>query len=113
MPRHANGTTFCLEDIVVSSSPPAIPDEWPPKTCQMPDLSGLDTKLSVTMMLNRFFSKAGPSDVREFGYAMNFVRITDKVVRFYEATRFHLTEFVNSANNVFSSIFVATDFAES
>lgn len=44
---------------------------------------------------------------------MNFVRITDKVVRFYEATRFHLTEFVNSANNVFSSIFVATDFAES
>jgi len=70
---------------------------WPPERCDMPDLSRLDGKHSLTLMLNRMFRRGGPAEPRAFALVMNFVRITDKLVGDYERCRLAFQEFIDTA----------------
>lgn len=88
-------------------------DQWPPKTCEMPDLSGLNSKASLTLILNRMFAGGGPKDAKSYALVMNFVRVVDKLVVEYEGARTSLINFVNTPNNVVSPLLVATGECES
>ena len=74
----------------------------------MPDLSGLNSKTSLTLLLNRTFAGGGPKDSRSYALVMNFIRVVDVLVTEYESARESLTEFVNTPNNVISPLLVAT-----
>jgi hypothetical protein len=87
--------------------------QWPPTTCEMPDLSNLSANASLTFVLNRVFAGGGPKDPKSYALVMNFIRIVDHLVAEYEQTWAALTEFVNTPNNVISPIFYATNYCES
>jgi len=87
--------------------------QWPPKTCEMPDLSGLKSKAVLTLILNRMFAGGGPKNSKSYALVMNFVRIVDKLITEYDETRASFTEFVNTPNNVILPLFVATGECES
>ena len=59
---------------------PSDQSRWPGPTFDMPDLAGLDLKLTVTQMLNRAFCDGGPKDLITYMLTMNFVRLTVKAV---------------------------------
>jgi hypothetical protein len=60
--------------------------QWPPTTCEMPDLSNLSANASLTFVLNRVFAGGGPKDPKSYALVMNFIRIVDHFVAEYEQT---------------------------
>ena len=94
----------------MSSAPTS---QWPPKTCEMPDLSDLNSKASLMLILNRMFAGGGPKDSKSYALVMNFIRIVDKLVVEYESARASLSEYINTPNNVISPLLVATGECES
>ena len=87
-------------------------ESWVPDDCHMPDLSYLNSKVILTLMLNRAFVGGGPSDPKSNALVTNFVRISDKVVSEYESTRLELRKFVETPNNVLSTLLIATGHCE-
>jgi hypothetical protein len=79
----------------------------------MPDLSELNSKLSLQFALNRVFGGGGPSDPRSYALAVNFVRIVDIALLSYEQIRLELTTFVNGPGNLISPLLIATGKCES
>jgi hypothetical protein len=79
----------------------------------MPDLSGLNAKASLTLLLNRMFAGGGPKALKSYAFVMNFIRLADKLIIEYERTRTALNEYVNTPNNVISPIIYATNNCES
>lgn len=90
-----------------------VAGRWPPKTCEMPDLSRLNAKASLTLVLNRMFAGGGPEDPKSYALVMNFIRVVDKLVMDYERTRVALKEYVSTPNNVISPLIYATNNCES
>ena len=84
------------------------PGQWPPKTCEMPDLPRLNSKTSLTLLLNRVFAGGGPKDPKSYALVMNFIRVVDVLVTEYESARESLAKFVNTPNDVISPLLVAT-----
>ena len=82
--------------------------QWPPKTCEMPDLSSLNSKTSLTLLLNRVFAGGGPKDPKSYALVMNFIRVVDVLVTEYESARESLAKFVNTPNDVISPLLVVT-----
>jgi hypothetical protein len=72
---------------------------WPPKRCDMPDLSNLSGKLTVSYFLNRTLGGSGLA-IEGSGQAffLNLVRLVDKTVIEYEYARQYLQRYVNSNN---------------
>lgn len=85
---------------------------WPPKRCEMPDLSGEPDKKILDHLLNVFFRGAGPKDWRAAVFSRNFVRLCDLATREYELARASLVEQVNTPNNVMSPLFRAVGHFE-
>jgi hypothetical protein len=85
----------------------------PPKSCEMPILSDINSQISITLVLNRMFAGGGPKDPKSYALVMNFIRIVDKLVVEYEQTRAALTEFISTPNEVISPIMYATNYCES
>ena len=90
-----------------------VTGQWPPKTCEMPDLSGLNAKVSLTLLLNRTFRGGGPKNPKSYAFVMNFIRIADKLIVDYERTRAALNEYLSTPNNVISPLIYATNNCES
>src|SRR5207248_1011434 len=67
------------------------PPPWPPQENLMPDLSALVNKRILTVVVSRFVG-GGPSTWTTSALMMNFVRLVDKVIRDYQATRGALEE---------------------
>lgn len=82
-------------------------DRWPPKTNEMPDLSRLDTKLSLNVALNATLRAAGPLDRNARALWLNYVRLVDQLIWEYEAARHALQNFVDTPNNTLSPLFRA------
>jgi len=95
----------------VSTAP--VAGQWPPKTCEMPDLAGLNAKASLTLLLNRMSAAGGPKDPKSYAFVMNFIRVVDKLIVEYERTRAALNEYVSTPNNVISPLIYATNNCES
>src|SRR5215208_6871858 len=72
---------------------------WPPRRCEMPDLSNLSGKLTIDYFLNYAFGNtelqmSGPGQAQ----FLNFIRLVDKTLLEYEPARFDLQNYVNSDN---------------
>lgn len=85
---------------------------WPPKRCEMPDLSGEPDKKILGHVLNVFFRGAGPKDWQAPAFSRNFVRLCDLATHEYELARATLVEQVNTPNNVMSPLFRAVEHFE-
>lgn len=85
---------------------------WPPKRCEMPDLSGESDKKILGHMLNVFFRGGGPKDWQAAAFSSNFVRLCDLATREYELAREALIEQVNTPNNMMSPLFRAVGHFE-
>jgi hypothetical protein len=59
---------------------------WPTR-CEMPDPSGLFSKTSIDVALNRMFCGGGPRDGTSHALLMNFNRVVDLLIADYEAAR--------------------------
>jgi hypothetical protein len=72
---------------------------WPPRRCEMPDLSNLSGKLTIDYFLNYAFGNTG-LQMSGPGQAqfLNFIRLVDKTLLEYEPARFDLQNYVNSDN---------------
>ena len=86
---------------------------WPPKSCEMPDLSNLTDKNTLGVLLGLFFRKAGPSDYQAKALWVNYIRLVDQVVREYKAAREALQLYVNTPNNVMLPLFQCIGHFES
>lgn len=85
--------------------------EWPTK-CDAPDLSSLEQKLTINLMLNRAFVGGGPSNGRSFALVVNYVRVVDALVIDYNQFRGSLHEYVTTPNTHISPLFNAISDAE-
>lgn len=73
--------------------------KWPSR-CEMPDLSGLPSKTSLDVALNRMFCGAGPRDRVSYALLMNYNRVVDLLVEDYEAARRSMLEATQSTGDV-------------
>jgi len=80
-------------------------DRWPPKRNAMPDLSALDCKLILGLMLNTVFRRAGPVDRQARALWTNYVRLVDHLVWEYNIARQSLQEYIDTPNNTMSPLF--------
>lgn len=78
---------------------------WPPKKNEIPDLSGLNDKLTLGLILNAFFRSAGPRDPNTRALWMNYIRLVDQMIREYNSAHDSLQEYVDTPNNVMSPLF--------
>ena len=85
---------------------------WPPQTCEMPEIPETYGKTLLTHLLNVTFARGGSSDFAAAAYSSNFIRLSDLAIQEYKLARESLIEYVNSPNNVFSPLFAATDHLE-
>ena len=85
---------------------------WPPKRCEMPDLSGESDKKILGHLLNVIFRGGGPKDWQADAFSHNFVRLCDLATHEYELAREALVEQVNTPNNVMSPLFRAVGHFE-
>lgn len=75
------------------------PGRWPPKRCEMPDLSKLSAKLTVSYFMNQTFGRTGlRMDGAGQAQFMNLVRLVDKTLLEYEQARKYLQRYVDSHN---------------
>ena len=87
--------------------------QWPPRHCGMPDLSGLNSKVILTLMLNSIFRGTKTTDAHESALVSSYVRLTDKSLLAYQSTRSALLEYVNApSNRPLSALFRAIDYME-
>ena len=72
---------------------------WPPRRCEMPDLSNLSGKLTIDYFLNYAFGNTG-LQMSGPGQAqfLNFIRLVDKTLLEYEQARLDLQSYVDSDN---------------
>ena len=72
---------------------------WPPRRCEMPDLSNLSGKLTIDYFLNYAFGNTG-LQMNGPGQAqfLNFIRLVDKTLLEYEQARLDLQSYVDSDN---------------
>ena len=66
---------------------------WPPDKCEMPDLSDLNPKLILNLMVRRIIGKYNLANPKTYSLVMSYIRLTDKLVDDYNRTRSTLTEF--------------------
>jgi hypothetical protein len=72
---------------------------WPPRRCEMPDLSNLSAKLTVNYILNYTFGNAGLQMGGSGQYQfLNLIRLVDKTLLEYEQARDYLQRYVDSHN---------------
>ena len=72
---------------------------WPPKRCDMPNLSGFSSNLTVEYFANRTLRNVGleiPFPGRAF--FLNLTRLADKTLYEYEEARKYLQRYVHSGN---------------
>jgi hypothetical protein len=86
---------------------------WPPRECGMPDLAGLNPKLSVNLALQRLVGKYDLPDPRSYALVMSYIRLVDQLVHAYQCTRSRLIEFLETPPNVISPLIFATNHCES
>lgn len=88
---------------------------WPPRTCEMPDLSSLTLRASLVFVLKRVFAHGGPKNSKSYVMVMNFIRIVDKLIIEYEHTRTALSDFVavRMDEDFLSPFLIATCYCES
>jgi hypothetical protein len=107
-----------LRDRLRADSPYPSTMTWQPTSAwKMPDLSTLPDKQMLNVALDALFGGARkprhPTSAPELGLWMNFVRLTDKAVREYEAARSEAGTYVNRPNNnTMSPMFRAIDHLE-
>jgi len=86
---------------------------WPPKSCEMPDLSKLNDMVMLALMLNRALRGGGPKDHISYALVANFIRFADQTLQEYKAARNALLEYINRPNNnVFGPLFRAIGHCE-
>ena len=85
---------------------------WPPKTCEMPDLSDLNSKNALNFMLNIYFRGAGPKDKHAQMLVKSFARLLDKALYEYESARNSLLEDIKTPNEVMTPYFRTVDHLE-
>ena len=85
---------------------------WPPRTCDMPELPENYGKAFLSHLLNVFFANGGPSDFAAAAYSRNFIRLCDLAIQEYNLARKELIKYVSTSNNVMSPLFVATGHLE-
>lgn len=85
---------------------------WPPKRCEMPDLSSESDKKILVHLLNVVFRGGGPKDWQADAFSHNFVRLCDLATHEYELAREALVEQLNTSNNVMSPLFRAVGHFE-
>jgi hypothetical protein len=74
---------------------------WPPKRCDMPDLSKLSAKLTIDHTLNWTFRGVGlQMDGPGQAQFLNLVRLVDKTLLEYENARQYLQRYLNSHNQI-------------
>jgi hypothetical protein len=85
---------------------------WPPKRCDMPDLSQLSEKIVLNMMLNRAFLGRGPRDLKASALVANFVRLVEKTLIEYKNIHASLLEYVNTPKTHISPYIHAVNHME-
>ena len=88
------------------------PGRWPPRRCEMPDLSGLRKKIVLDLILNWLFRGRRPLGQKPDALVNSFIRLVDKVVLEYEAARLSLLEYVSAPRGVMSPLFNAAGHLE-
>lgn len=78
---------------------------WPPEKNEMPDLSGLNDKLTLGLILNAFFRGAGPRDSNARALWTNYIRLVDQMIREYNSAHDSLQEYIDTPNNVMGPLF--------
>lgn len=78
----------------------------------MPDLSGLNARISLLLVSNWALG-GGARDPKSNAYVMSFVRVVDKLLLDYERARAALTEYVSSPNTLITPLIRATNECES
>ena len=72
---------------------------WPPKRCDMPDLTHLHGKLTIDYFLSQTFGGTGlRMDGPGQAQFLNLVRLVDKTLHEYEQARQYLQRYVDSHN---------------
>src|SRR5256885_15649898 len=71
-----------------------------PESCQMPDLSGLDSRLSRLLITAVLVGDPGITP-KEALYRRNFVRLADKALDEYEAARLAQIKLIKCSGNEF------------
>ncbi|MFA6051438.1 MAG: hypothetical protein WC762_02500 [Methylobacter sp.] len=89
-----------------------IPD-WPPDKCEMPNLSELNSKLILNLMVRRIIGKYNLTDPKTYLLVVSYIRLVDKLVDDYQRTRNTQIEFVTTPGNVVSPLIFATNHCES
>jgi hypothetical protein len=85
---------------------------WPPKRCEMPDLSNLSALLTVSYMLNRTLGNTGLQMSGSGQYQfLNLIRLVDKTLLEYGYARDYLQQYVDSDNKT-RLFFRCTDHME-
>jgi hypothetical protein len=85
---------------------------WPPKRCEMPNLSNLSPTLTIDYFLNYTFRNTGLQMEGSGGYQfLNLIRLVDKTLLEYKQACEHLQQYVDS-HNVTSNFFRCTDHME-
>ena len=59
---------------------------WPPQTCEMPELPETYGKTFLTHLLN-IVTRGGPSDFAAAAYSSNFIRLSDLAIQEYKLAR--------------------------
>jgi len=81
---------------------------WPPKNCNIPDLSSLYDKNILVHILSLNLRGTGSRNLQARAFVNSYVRLMDYVIREYNNARASLEEYVNSPNTHMSPLFVST-----
>jgi hypothetical protein len=74
-------------------------ERWPPKRCEMPDLSNMSDKLTISYFMNQTFGRTGLQLDGPGGYQfLVLIRLVDKTLLEYEQAREYLQRYVDSNN---------------
>jgi hypothetical protein len=88
-------------------------EHWSPTRCDMPDLSSLNGKKILGLILNLLFRGGGPKNNLAKALVNNYIRLVDQILWEYNAARDSLELYVSTPNEVISPLFKCIGHMES
>ena len=85
---------------------------WPPKQCEMPDLSSVSDTRTLSVIGNFIVRGIGAETYGHGASFLNFVRLVDQATREYKLARSALAKSVSSKTVVWELLLRATDHME-
>jgi hypothetical protein len=91
----------------------SVPVDYPPTSCEMPDLADLPRRTGI-MIAVRSFAEHGPKDARGSALWFNFVRLVEKAISDYQLARAAVLTYLDAPPDTFavSDLMLATAHTE-